>query len=238
MAKFQIIKTSSGPGQEPQGVPSSRYLGYNFPMYQIVQAPSEILRTPAKGVGISGDALAKIISEMKVALIAQKDPEGVGLAATQVGLPYRLFLARFDTKKNSPIYTFINPEIVDHSKEFATENKKTPLEGCLSLPLYYGYVKRWKWVKVRYQTINDNQKNRKLENQKNSQSGTLESWTSGTLVTREETFSDFPATVIQHEIDHLDGKIFVERILSQNGRLYKNTGKDKGGKDKWEEVEL
>ena len=48
----------------------------------------------------------------------------------------------------------------------------------------------------------------------------------------------FPATVIQHEMDHLNGKIFVERILEQEGKLYKITGKDKKGKEDWEEVEI
>lgn len=53
-----------------------------------------------------------------------------------------------------------------------------------------------------------------------------------------ETFTDFPAVVIQHEMDHLNGKIFVEKILEQKGSLYKITGKDKNGKEEWEEVEL
>lgn len=58
------------------------------------------------------------------------------------------------------------------------------------------------------------------------------------METKTEKFSGFPATVIQHEMDHLNGKIFVERILEQKGRLYKIVGKDKKGKDQWEEVEL
>ena len=51
-------------------------------------------------------------------------------------------------------------------------------------------------------------------------------------------FEYFPAIVIQHEMDHLNGKIFVERILEQNGRLYKNTGKNNKNQDLWEEVEI
>ncbi|MCL4390074.1 MAG: peptide deformylase [Patescibacteria group bacterium] len=182
-------------------------------MYSIVKAPSEILRTPVGPADLPAAKLAKIIAEMKATLIAQKDPEGVGLSANQVGLPYLLFLARFDTKPNSPIHVFINPEIVSHSEELQEENEdKSPLEGCLSLPKYYGFVKRWKTVELRYQD-----ENCKL---------------------KTENFRGFPAVVIQHEMDHLEGKIFVERILEQSGKLYKVAGKNKKGKDTWEEVEI
>lgn len=181
-------------------------------MYSIVQAPDEILRTQTKMVDPKMPGLNKIITEMKTTMVAQKDPEGVGLAANQVGLPYKIFLARFDTKKNSPIYTFINPEIVETSADLQKEDRKAPLEGCLSLPKYYGVVRRNVWVQIKYL-------NEKLE-------------------VKNEKFSGFPATVIQHEMDHLSGKIFVERILEQSGLLYRITGKDAKGKEKWEEVEL
>lgn len=167
-------------------------------MYKIVQAPDKILRSATQPVNFD---VSKTIEEMTRTLLSQKDPEGVGLAANQVGLPYRLFLARFDPKKPE-IRVFINPEIVAQSEDFQKEVKKTPLEGCLSLPKYYGYVHRRKWIKLKF---NNNE---------------------------IETFTGFPATVIQHEMDHLDGKIFVERILEQKGKLFKVTGKT------WEEIEL
>ena len=188
-------------------------------MYKIVQAPNEVLRTETKPVDFFDDKLKKIIEEMRVTLIVQKNPEGVGLAANQVGLPYRLFLARFvasrkepaspSATQGGPVRVFINPEIIEHSKEFQVETKKSPLEGCLSLPKYYGLVKRWKWITLKYQIID-----------------------SGQARMTEERFEDFPAVVIQHEMDHLNGKIFVERILEQKGKMYKNVGKE------WEEVEL
>lgn len=183
-------------------------------MYQIVQAPDEVLRTTAKPVDFFDNKLSKVIEEMRVTLIVQKNPEGVGLAANQVGLPYRLFLARFVASRKEPVRVFINPEIIEHSEEFQIKTKKSPLEGCLSLPKYYGLVKRYKWVKVRYQTY---------QTDRPDMSDT-------SVVT--ETFEDFPAVVIQHEMDHLNGKIFVERILEQKGKMYKNVGNE------WEEVEL
>lgn len=178
-------------------------------MYQIVQAPSEILRSATKPISID---VTKIVEEMKKTLIAQKDPEGVGLAANQVGLPYKLFLARFSARKTEPIRVFINPKIVSHSEDFQVEKRNSSLEGCLSVPKLYGLVKRWKSVTLQYKTETGEDKT--------------------------ETFEGFPAVVIQHEMDHLNGKIFVERILEQNGRLYKMTGKNSEGKDEWEEITL
>lgn len=180
---------------------------------QIIQAPNETLRQPTTLVNFSGPKLAKIILEMKQILTSQTDPEGVGLAANQIGLPYSLFLARFETKPNAEIHVFVNPEIVSHSEELQPEpDEKAPLEGCLSLPNYYGTVKRYRWVEVKYLT-------EKLE-------------------AKTEKFRDFAATVIQHELDHLNGIIFVQRLLEQHGKLYKSVGKNKRGKDIWEEVEI
>lgn len=146
--------------------------------------------------------------------MTQKNPQGVGLAANQIGLPHRIFLTRWTTKKDEPIHTFINPEIVERSIEFQGEDKEDPLEGCLSLPKFYGHVKRHKWVKLRYTSH-------------------------PSLVISEETFAGFPAVIIQHEMDHLGGKIFVERILEQKGILYRIMGKKDGdGKEIWERVEI
>ncbi len=181
-------------------------------MYTIVQAPNEILRTSATDVYFFDDKLKKIVSEMIETMLAQKDPEGVGLAANQVNLPWKIFVARFGTKKTDEVRVFINPQILSHSEELQPNKttKKSPLEGCLSKPDYYGVVKRWTNLKLKYQTE--------------------------TGETKEETFEGFAATVIQHEMDHLDGKLFIERILEQQGKLYKIT-KNKS-EEEWDEVEI
>jgi len=60
-------------------------------------------------------------------------------------------------------------------------------EGCLSVPGIYGPVKRYKWIIVEYQDLNGRKK--------------------------KEKFEDFDARVIQHEMDHLDGILFVDKIV-------------------------
>lgn len=187
-------------------------------MYQIVQAPNAILRTPAKPVDFSGSKLKALVDEMIATMLREKDPEGVGLAANQVNLPWKIFIARSSTKKSDPVKVFINPEIVNHSEKLIpdTSDKKHPLEGCLSKPNYYGTVKRWQWITLKFLIFN-------------SQFTKSEEKT--------EKFEGFPSTVIQHEIDHLNGKIFIERILEQKGKLFKIL-KSKSGEDEWGEVDI
>ena len=82
------------------------------------------------------------------------------------------------------------------------------MEGCLSLLNYYGPVKRDKSITLDYQDV---------EGQKHT-----------------EVFRGLSAQIIEHEVDHLDGVLFVDRILEQKKPLYKIDPKT----DKWEEVEL
>ena len=65
-------------------------------MYSIIQSPNEVLRKPTQPVDVILPELPKIIEEMVLTLRLQKNPQGVGLAANQVGLPHSLFVARFN----------------------------------------------------------------------------------------------------------------------------------------------
>ncbi len=163
------------------------------------------LRLKSKPVANIDKKIKQLVSDMKETLIAQKDPEGVGLAAPQVGKSIRLFIIDYRKEKK----VIINPEIISVSKEKKapkTKNKDSILEGCLSLPHYYGPIKRSQNIKIKYQNLD------------------------GKKVTEE--FTGFIAQIIQHEIDHLNGVLFVDRILEQKAPLYKFEGKD------FEEVEL
>ena len=102
---------------------------------------------------------------------------GVGLAAPQVGKSVRLFV----TSAGGGPAAFINPEIVERSKE-----KIDWEEGCLSLPRMLVDVRRPKRVTLRAQTLD-------------GQTATIEA-------------DDLLARVIQHEIDHLDGILFPDRM--------------------------
>ncbi len=177
----------------------------------ILTVPNSVLTQPAMPVDKIDQKILKIIEEMKKTLLGAKKPKGVGLAAPQIGQPWRIFLAKPFEK--SEISVFINPEIVEKSDELTNgvPERDNKLEGCLSIPGIWGMVKRHQSVKLRYQTPDA-----KLHTKK---------------------FQGFMATIIQHEVDHLDGRLFSGRVLEQKGKFYQGR-KNKEGKEVLEEVEL
>lgn len=174
---------------------------------QIVSIPNPVLFQKAKPVKAITPKVIKLIDGMKVALAKASDPKGVGLAAPQVGHSIRLFVIRL--KETEPFSVFINPEITRVSETVEEEAKL--LEGCLSIPNIWGPVKRHKEVIARYQTI---------EGQ----------W-------EEKTFTGLAATTYEHEMDHLDGKLFTARVIEQKGKLYR-LEHDKEGEEVFKEITI
>ena len=180
-------------------------------MKAIIATPHPVLSTPARTVTSFDKRLTKLIRDMKAVIRAAIHPKGVGLAAPQTGEPWRIFITR-PTEK-SEIRVFINPEIVKHSSEQTdgVPERENKLEGCLSVPKIWGRVKRAKQLTLKYQ----------------DESGGIHT----------EKFSGFLATIIQHETDHTNGILFVQRVLEQKGKLYQ-TAKDEEGKEILEEIAI
>jgi peptide deformylase len=173
---------------------------------KILQSGDPILRAKSKPVEHVDRKILKLIQDLKDTLAVQKDPEGVGLAAPQIGKNLQVFVCNYKTFNR----VVINPKILTITKmskaEKSKRSKREILEGCLSLPYYYGPLKRAKSVKVEY--LNEN----------------------GEKITEE--FENFDAQIILHEIDHLNGVLFIDHLLKEKKPLYKVED------DEWEEVEL
>ncbi|KKR70300.1 MAG: Peptide deformylase [Candidatus Woesebacteria bacterium GW2011_GWA2_40_7b] len=179
---------------------------------KILQSGDPILRAKSKSVKTVDKKILGIIKDLKDTLAVQKVPEGVGLAAPQIGKNLQIFWADFKDFKR----LVINPEILEIKRSKlhslppvttkASRSKKEILEGCLSLPYYYGPLKRPDKITVKYL----NEKGKKIT----------------------EVFEGFNAQIIMHEIDHLNGVLFVDHLLKEKKPLYKVEG------DEWEEVEL
>lgn len=155
---------------------------------------------------------------MEKALLSAKDPIGVGLAAPQVGKSLQIFIAKPSDKLGSMV--FINPKIIAQSSEVdyvkrpkkdTSEKASKKLEGCLSLPAIWGPVLRSSSITISY--LDEHGKSHKKK------------------------FSNFLSTIIQHEMDHLEGILFPKRVLEQKGTLYKSHKNEKG-EDVFEEIEL
>lgn len=165
---------------------------------KIVITPNPILTTPAREVASIDKKIKKLVAEMEITLVNQTDPEGVGLAAPQVGYPLRLFITKPTPK--AKLHVFINPQILKHEAysmkhEAQKKQKSTKLEGCLSIPRIWGHVERPTQVLLAYTDLNG--------------------------LRHEKIFKGFEATIIDHEIDHLNGVLFTQRVLEQSGKLYR-----------------
>ncbi|HWY78963.1 MAG TPA: peptide deformylase [Candidatus Sulfotelmatobacter sp.] len=194
---------------------------------KIVQAPNQVLSQIAAPVEKVDKTIKKLLRDMEHTLVNQSDPEGVGLAAPQVGKSFKIFIVKQD--HDAPFIIFINP-IIEKTFEKPTEkaieikqSKKTAakkktkvekgvqLEGCLSLKDVWGVVKRPYGVVLTYQDE--------------------------TGVKHKGTFDGFLATIIQHEVDHLNGILFPKRVLEQKKSLYHSI-KNKKGEVEFEEIEI
>jgi peptide deformylase len=169
-------------------------------MKEVVQDGEKILREIAKPVPeeLFGSAeLSQFIDEMEEAL--DKEPEGVAIAAPQIGVSYRVFIVRKDrilpapsVTENSQLPTtkpeieiYINPEIIKTSRRRVEGD-----EGCLSVRGVYGTTKRHERVTVSA---------RGVDGKKFTRGG-------GGLM----------AQIFEHEIDHLNGILFTDHAIRLN----------------------
>ena len=108
---------------------------------------------------------------------SMREANGVGLSANQIGVDMKVFVARWDNK----FYAVFNPEIEKPSKE-----KDSMEEGCLSIPGFYGEVKRAEKIVL----VGQNKQGKRV---KISAYGML-------------------ARIFQHETDHLNGRLFTDKM--------------------------
>jgi peptide deformylase len=149
---------------------------------QIVPYPHPALSFKSVEIRQIDGTLRTVIRQMFDLMYEAK---GIGLAANQVGLPFRFFIVNLQARPNLPDeeFTFINPVITRKRGSDVDE------EGCLSLPGLYGDVRRADSLVVDAFDLEGRQ----------FQMDVSELW----------------ARVIQHEYDHLDGIMFVDRMRDE-----------------------
>ena len=145
---------------------------------EIRTLPDPVLRRKAKRVANIDGSIQKLIDDMIDTLRAIR---GVGLAAPQIGKSLRIAVIEIPEKE---VIILINPEIIKRQGERVVD------EGCLSVPGYYGEVKRSKVVKVKAQDRSGKEFRLRRE---------------GLL-----------AHALEHEIDHLNGVLYVDHIESDD----------------------
>ena len=153
----------------------------------IIQLGNPILRQKAEFVKqVKSDNIQKLIDDL---LTTVSDANGVGIAAPQVAVGYRVFIVASRPNlryPNAPLMeptAMINPKIVAYSDETVKD-----WEGCLSIPGIRALVPRYRSIEVEYTDRNGNLINQQL--------------------------TDFVARIFQHEYDHFEGLVFLDRVES------------------------
>ena len=193
----------------PEKKPSKKEVKPSPHIKPIVKNPNPVLRSIAREVAlkdISSKEIRDLLLNMKETLA--NTPDGVGIAAPQLGFPLQIFLVSEEAEeidkaekkrwkkegenwernqestyepREWKYYTFINPVIKNISKQ-----RLEGPEGCLSVPGKYGTVRRFARV-------------------------TMDAYDErGKKFTRGA--SNFFARVMQHEIDHLNGTLFIDKV--------------------------
>ncbi|MFD1443945.1 peptide deformylase [Thermoactinomyces vulgaris] len=178
---------------------SKFHAGYTITMKDIVREGHPILckRTREVNVPLSKEDQETLICMMNF-LKNSQDPvlskkyqlrAGVGLSANQIGLNKRMFTAYFaDEEGTEHEYALVNPKIISHSIMMVYLPQG---EGCLSVDRdVKGIVPRYEWVKVKAFNLEGKEVTLKLKG--------------------------YASIVIQHEIDHLNGIMFYDRINKEN----------------------
>lgn len=170
---------------------------------QILTFPNNVLRKIAKDYLLNKDSeknsISKLIKEMATAMY---EHNGMGLAAPQVGVSKRMFVIDVEQKterdEDGEIISRIPGKLLVfiNPKIKEKEGSVSYEEGCLSVPGVYEEVKRAEKITIEYYDENFNRK---------------ELMTDGIL-----------AIVIQHENDHLDGKLFIDRLPMVKRTIVKN----------------
>jgi peptide deformylase len=147
-------------------------------VYPITKYGEPVLESPTKPVTKFDEALAKLCDEMFESMYVA---QGVGLAATQIGMSLRLAVVDVSVGKNPEAKLVLaNPEII------YVEGDQREEEGCLSLPGFRGNVLRPMYVTVRAQNVKGE--------------------------TYEMRGEALLARAFCHEIDHLNGILFIQHL--------------------------
>ena len=162
---------------------------------EIVKYGDPILRKVTSRVIKFDKSLRKLIEDMFETMYAN---EGIGLAAPQIGVSKRVLVMdvdyaskRYKDEKTGKEEFSYNPIVFVNPVIIQHEGEMDSYEGCLSFPNVFFKVKRYQKVIVRYQDILG--KERKLE-----------------------SAADLQCRCLQHEIDHLDGKLMVDKPASDD----------------------
>ena len=148
---------------------------------------SLVLRTPC--TDLAPEAVAseeyKVLEKKLIATVTSPEQDGVGIAGPQVGLLRRVVAVQRFDKEGEPFEVYPNIRVIRTRGEMAAGG-----EGCLSVPNRRGEVLRYQDIDISYTSP-------------------------FTLKDTTETIKGFTAVIFQHETDHLDGVLYIDKLVEE-----------------------
>ena len=150
----------------------------------IIEIPDAILRTQSAPVESDGDSIQKLIQDMFATMYAAP---GIGLAAVQVAIPKRLLVIDLQEEEDEEGEPVRDPQVfINPEILHSSDARKTYNEGCLSIPEQYAEIERPDIVRAR--------------------------WIDEKGEQREGEFGGLMSVCLQHEVDHLNGVLFIDHL--------------------------
>lgn len=152
---------------------------------------SLIVRKPSKRIKKihNNKDLEQLIKKLYLTMLEEN---GVGIAAPQIGVNRNVFLFYRLDKEEKTVEVAINPRIISHSTELLCFQN----DGCLSVPNRYGTSQRYAWIEVEYTDQNEKK--------------VIHKFLGGSRA------EDYTGTIFQHEFDHLQGKLYIDKPCKPN----------------------
>lgn len=157
----------------------------------VITYPDPRLKIEADDVHGLSDKIVQVVTDLKDTMLSTS--HSTGIAATQIGEPYRI--VTLDASRNKKCSESNGLLVMINPEILEHEGLLTFREGCMSVPDFTGNVTRAEMITVKY-----------FDEQMKEQ----------TLAT-----SGFEAVLIQHETDHLDGILFIDRVISKRSDLFR-----------------
>ena len=170
---------------------------------EVIVYPNKILKQKSKEVTEFNEELHNLLDDMYDTMVAKN---GVGLAAIQIAVPKRVLIINVPIEEQDGAQPKENTLEVINPVFLEMEGKTKYQEGCLSVPGYYEDVERFKYVKLKYQDRYG--KEHIIED------------------------DDFLAIALQHEFDHLEGHLFIEKLSILKRKKFEKEWKKRQNKKK------
>jgi peptide deformylase len=166
----------------------------------IVQTGAAVLRTPASPVPLEAIATAEFQALLQTMIQTMREAPGVGLAAPQIGVPWRVLVL----EDSEAMQTSLKADALEERERVPVavrvfinpvlrvigDETVTFFEGCLSVEGFAALVERWREVEV---TGLD-------------EHGVAQTW----------RVKGWPARILQHEVDHLNGTLYIDRMVTRS----------------------